>query len=100
VSLKVPWFVENYKQYDPEYQALVKQVVAGAMDEGPLDDKTRFLIALALDVYKGAGDGVKTLAKQARDAGATVEEIAHAIRIAYFVAGMDVIRIALNAFED
>lgn len=100
MQVKVPWFVDNYKQYDPEYQAVVKQVVDGAMAEGPLDEKTRFLIALALDVYKGAGDGVKSLAKQARDAGATAGEIAQAIRIAYFVMGMDVIKVALNAFDD
>lgn len=100
LTVKVPWFVDNYRQYDPEYQVLVKQVIDGAMAEGPLDEKTRFLIALALDVYKGSADGVKLLAKQARDAGATGSEIAQVIRIAYYVMGMDVVKVALNAFDD
>lgn len=100
MQVKIPWFVDNYKQYDPEYQAVVKQVVEGAMADGPLDEKTRFLIALALDVYKGSSDGVKSLAKQARDAGATTAEIAQAVRIAYYVVGMDLVKVSLNAFDD
>jgi alkylhydroperoxidase/carboxymuconolactone decarboxylase family protein YurZ len=41
-----------------------------------------------------------TLAKQARAAGATEEEIKQAIRIAYYVAGMQTLAAGSAAFEE
>ena len=34
------------------------------------------------------------------EVGATDEEIAEALRLAYYVSGMDVIKTSLNAFHD
>jgi alkylhydroperoxidase/carboxymuconolactone decarboxylase family protein YurZ len=42
---------------------------------------------------------VKAVSAQARDAGATDDEIREALRLAYYVAGMDVVKTSLNAFE-
>jgi len=95
----LPWFVEKLKDYDQEHFLLVKEVVNRAMHTVELDEKTKYLIVLALDTYKGSAEGVKVVAKQARTAGATDKEIAEVLRLVYFVSGMDAIKTSLNAFE-
>lgn len=97
---QIPNFVEEFKTVDAELYTQVKATTELAMDKGVLDAKTRFLITLALDAFKGAPEGVRVVAAQARAAGATDREIAETIRIAYFVAGLDVIKTGLNAFAD
>ena len=59
-----------------------------ALSDGALDAKTKILIALALDAAHGADNGVKSLAVQALQKGASKEEILEAVRVAYFVAGV------------
>ncbi|NLU48918.1 MAG: carboxymuconolactone decarboxylase family protein [Syntrophomonadaceae bacterium] len=100
MEVRIPWFVEKVREYDEEFHRQLKAVVEMAMKPGALDARTKFLIALALDALKGAEQGVKVLAGQAREAGATDEQIAEAVRLAYFVAGMDVVKTSLKAFED
>lgn len=94
----LPWFVEQYKEKDPEYFALLEGSLSEAVNTQQLDARTRYLILLALDVLKGAAEGVKVLSRQAREAGATEDEVREAIRLAYFVNSMDLIKTAVNAF--
>lgn len=98
LNRKLPWFFEQFEKNDPEYFLLLAEVLEKAMNPQALDDKTKYLLILALDVYKGANEGVKVLAKQARDAGASEQEIREAIRLAYYVNSMDVIKTSLNAY--
>ncbi|MGI5880191.1 MAG: carboxymuconolactone decarboxylase family protein [Syntrophomonadaceae bacterium] len=96
---KLPWFVDKMGDYDHEYYVLLKEVLQKAISTTALDKKTCYLILLALDTLKGAETGVKVLAGQAREAGATEEEIKEVIRLAYFVNSMDVIKTSLNAWS-
>ncbi|MEN6327644.1 MAG: carboxymuconolactone decarboxylase family protein [Syntrophomonas sp.] len=94
----LPWFFEQYEKNDPEYCAPLAEVLEKAVNPQSLDVKTKYLIILALDVLKGAGEGVKVLAKQAREAGASEQEIREVIRLVFYVNSMDVIKTSLNAF--
>ncbi|MGE5421809.1 MAG: carboxymuconolactone decarboxylase family protein [Ignavibacteriales bacterium] len=96
---QIPKFVEEFKMIDEDLCRQVTATTELAMQPGALDVKTKLLITLALDSFKGAGEGVKVVAAQARAAGATDQEMAEAIRLAYFVAGLDVIKTGLNAFN-
>lgn len=97
---RLPWFVEQMEYYDTELYRLSADSVRTAMAPGALDHKTKCLIVLALDALKGAAQGVKAVASQARAAGATEMEIVEALRLAYYVSGMDVVKTCLNAFEE
>ncbi len=55
---------------------------------------------MALDANHGAADGVKVLAMQAMDSGATKDEIMEAIRIANFIGGIGSTYTAANALKD
>lgn len=96
----LPWFVQKYKEADPEFFPVIKEVVESAMNPEELDDKTKYLIVLALDASKGAEQGVKVVAQQAREAGASEKEIREVLRLAYFVSGMDIVKTSLNAFSE
>lgn len=96
---KLPWFVDKMGDYDSEYYTFLKEVLQKAISTTALDEKTRYLILLALDTLKGAEMGVKVLSAQAREAGATEEEIKETLRLAYFVSSMDVIKTSLNAWS-
>ncbi|MGI6468018.1 MAG: carboxymuconolactone decarboxylase family protein [Syntrophomonadaceae bacterium] len=96
---RLPWFVEQMKKHDAEIYRLSADSAETALAEGALDSKTKLLIVLALDALKGAAQGVKVVAAQARAAGASEDEIAEALRLAYYVSGMDVVKTCLNAYE-
>jgi len=100
MSTRLPWFVEDFKNNDPEYFLLIKEIVEKAMSPVSLDDKTKHLVILALDAYKGTPKGVKVAAKQAREAGASEQEMKEVLRLAYFVSSMDIIKTSLNAYKD
>ncbi len=99
MDVKLPWFVEELKIKDPEFFPVIKGVVQAAMQTRALDAKTTYLVVLALDAAKNAEQGVKVLANQAREAGASEEEIKEVLRLAYYVSGMDVIKTSLHAFD-
>ena len=95
----IPGFVKEYETIDQGLFEQAKGVLEMAMTPGALDKKTKLLIVLALDTLKGAAEGVSVLAAQAREAGTTDEELAEAVRIAYYVAGMDALKTGLSAFR-
>lgn len=74
---------------DPELMKLVDETRRLALGEGgALPRKVKFLIALALDASHGAAGGVNALAHAAMHCGATREEIAETLRIAFFISGV------------
>lgn len=92
-----PKFLEEIKEYDPQLYAAANSVVDMAYAEGALDTKTKLLIAVALDALSASQGGVTSLSARARAAGATEEEIKEAIRMAYYICGMKVIKAATGA---
>ena len=62
--------------------------------------RLKLLIAMALDASHGAVQGVKALAQEARQAGATKEEITEALRVAQYVSGVGSIYTASPALRE
>lgn len=87
-------------QLDPDLTKLVQQMNAFALTDGALPRKFKLLIAMALDAAHGAVQGVRSLALQAKAAGATKEEIMEAIRVACYVNGGSCVYTAANAFRE
>lgn len=96
----LPWFAEKMADFDPAYHNMLEQIANIALSPNALDRRTMLLILLALDAGKGAGQGVKVLAGQARQAGASDDEIKEALRLAFYVSGMDTVKASLQAFID
>lgn len=99
MNVKIPWFVERYQELDPEYGQVIVDVTTRAMETKALDEKTKHLVVLALDALKGAEEGVRVVAYQAREAGATELEIQEVLRLAYFAGSMSYVKTILNAYK-
>jgi alkylhydroperoxidase/carboxymuconolactone decarboxylase family protein YurZ len=93
-----PPFIQKLGTTDPELFQLVTKQHDMVMSPGAIDIKNKFLILLALDAYAGSS-GVKGISDVARKMGASEEEIAESLRIAYHVAGNKVLHCSMNAYE-
>ncbi len=71
-----------------------------ALTEGTLSLKHKLLIALALDASHGAVNGVKSLAQQAMQQGATKGEIMETLRVVNHVCGVGSIYTAAATLQD
>jgi len=97
---EIPHFIKEYENRDnPLYEAIIK-VSETAFAGEALDHKTKLLIALALDAVLGSDHGVASLARQIRSAGGTDAEINEALRVAYYVSGMNTLVCGNAAFDD
>ena len=67
---------------------------------GPLDDKTRWLIKLGISAASRHQTGVATHAKRAREAGATEEEINHALLLVIPTCGFPTFMEAYNQVKE
>ncbi|TQD26442.1 carboxymuconolactone decarboxylase family protein [Methanolobus vulcani] len=85
---------------DNDFFNIIEASLENALSEGSIPLKYKFLIAMALDAEHGAVDGVKVLALQAMEAGATKEEIMEAVRIANYIGGIGSVYTAANALRD
>jgi len=89
-----------FEKLDPELLKLVENTNKSALSDGALPRKFKLLIAMALDASLGAVQGVKMLARAAIQAGATREEIAEAVRVAYYISGVGSVYTAAQALKE
>jgi alkylhydroperoxidase/carboxymuconolactone decarboxylase family protein YurZ len=89
-----------FEKVDPELLQLVMKTTAFALDDGALTRKFKLLIAMASDASHGTVEGVKSLAQQAIQAGATREEIIEALRVTQYISGVGCVYTAARAFQE
>src|SRR5574341_2028186 len=77
-----------YEKLDPALLKHVENSGEFVFSEGALPRKFKLLIAMAFDASYGTVQGVKSLAQQAIEAGATKEEITEALRVAQHLSGV------------
>jgi alkylhydroperoxidase/carboxymuconolactone decarboxylase family protein YurZ len=75
------------EELDPEFHKAVRNTAEFALADGALPRKVKLLIALALDASHGAVGGVTALTRAATHAGASKQEIAEALRVAWYISG-------------
>jgi alkylhydroperoxidase/carboxymuconolactone decarboxylase family protein YurZ len=71
-----------------------------AFADGALPRKYKLLIGMAFDASHGAVNGVKSLAQQALEAGATQKEITEALRVAQHLSGVGCVYTAGRALDE
>jgi alkylhydroperoxidase/carboxymuconolactone decarboxylase family protein YurZ len=85
---------------DPIFFAMLENTRELSFAEEGIPLKYKFLLAMALDAANGAVEGVKVLALQAMEAGATKEEVMQAIRITQYIFGIGSVYTAAKALDD
>jgi len=68
--------------------------------DGVLPRKLKLLVAMAFDASHGAVAGARALAKQAKAAGATDQEMAEILRVAYHLSGVGALYAASTALKE
>ena len=76
-------FTKNHPEVAGAYQKL-GEACHGA---GPLDDRTRHLIKLGIATALRSEGGVKGHTRRSLDAGATADEVRHAVMLSLTTAG-------------
>ncbi len=88
-----------HQQFKAEYPAVAEaysNLGEALAQAGPLDGKTRELIKLGIAAANKAESAVKSHAHRALEAGATVEEVEHAILLSLTNLGLPAMMAALR----
>ena len=88
------------KKLDPEFMKRLEETEALVYADGALPGKIKLLMAMAFDAAAGAAGGVRALAEQAMKAGATKEEIAETLRVAFLLSGVGSLYAASFGLKD
>ena len=81
---------------------LIKNVLGTrdfTLQDGALSTKVKTLMTMLCDALLGHADGVAAIANRARAAGATEEEIAETVSVAFLFGGMPALVTGANAFR-
>lgn len=84
----------------PELPQNVKGLRETVLVDGALSVKTKTLMMMLCDALLAHPDGVASIAKRARDLGASEREIAETLGVAFMMGGMPGFVTGGNAFRD
>ena len=83
----------------PDLMKVVGGTRESVMADGALSNKTKTLMTMLCDALLGHDGGVTTIANRARAAGATEEEIAETVGVAFLMGGLPALVTGANAFK-
>ena len=97
---KIPQRYKSFKEDYPEIAEAYERLGDKVHTHGPLDDKTRALVKLALSTGAGMEGAVHSHTRKALEKGLTKEEIRHTILLALPTIGLPKMMAALSWVED
>ena len=83
----------------PDLLELVNGARDSVLTDGALSLKVKTLMTMLCDALLAHPDGVANIANRARAAGATEEEIAETVAVAFLFGGMPALVTGTNAFR-
>ena len=83
----------------PELLEVVNGARESVLTDGALSLKVKTLMTMLCDALLSHPDGVTNIANRARAAGATEEEIAETVGVAFLFGGMPALVTGANAFK-
>ena len=87
------------RQDAPELLKVVNSARESVLTDGALSLKVKTLMTMLCDALLAHPDGVANIANRARAAGATEEEIAETVGVAFLFGGMPALVTGANAFK-
>jgi alkylhydroperoxidase/carboxymuconolactone decarboxylase family protein YurZ len=92
--------LSTLNKIDPAMMKRLEELNEFVYGSGALPRKIKLLIAMAFDAAHGAENGVRSLAAAAIQEGATTEEIAEILRVAYHLSGVGTLYIGSIGLKD
>ena len=91
---------ENFRRKYPEVWKAFSKLAEECHEAGPLDEKTRRLVKVALAIGVGLEGATHSAVRHALDAGATQEELAHVAALGITTLGFPSAMRALSWIND
>lgn len=95
-----PPYMSSLLANDPKLAELLTTNREVILADGALSAKVKTLMTMLCDALLAHENGVKVIADRARAMGATEEEIAETIRVAFWMGGLPALVTGVNAFRD
>ena len=95
---KPPW-LGAIEGRDPQFADSYLATRERIMKDGAIPAKYKFLMAMVTDAIAAHPDGVRTLAGNARAAGASEPEVTEAVEVGYLFGGTAALVMGANAFN-
>ncbi len=92
--------LSTLSRLDPAMTDHLREMDEFIYGSGALPRKFKLLLAMAFDAAHGAQGGVRALAAAAMREGATQEEVAETLRVAYHLSGVGTLYTASMALKD
>jgi len=93
-------WLDLMEQGAPELMKVVTGTRESILPDGALSNKTKTLMTMLCDALLGHDGGVTTIADRARAAGASEEEIAETVGVAFLMGGLPALVTGSNAFKN
>jgi alkylhydroperoxidase/carboxymuconolactone decarboxylase family protein YurZ len=94
-----PW-LGAIQQRDPQFVESYTAMRERILRDGAIPAKYKLLMGMITDTIAAHPDGVRTLADNARAAGASEAEITEAVEVGYLYGGIASLVMGANAFKD
>jgi 4-carboxymuconolactone decarboxylase len=85
---ELPEPFQDFGMDHPDVQAAYERLAAAAHESGPLDEKRRRLVKLAISVGARLEGAVRSHARQAKEAGVSDAEMDHVVMLALTTVGL------------
>ena len=95
-----PTYVMSLEASDPRLLEKVSEVRDFTLEDGALSTKTKTLMMMLCDSLLSHPDGVQAIASRARGMGASEEEIAETLQVAFLMGGLPALVTGCNAFQE
>jgi 4-carboxymuconolactone decarboxylase len=100
VSKRLPKAVNQFRKHHPEVWKAFNELGERCHEAGPLDEKNRWLVKLALSIGAGLEGATHSALRNARKAGVTPEEIDHVAVLAISTLGLPAATRAMTWISD
>jgi alkylhydroperoxidase/carboxymuconolactone decarboxylase family protein YurZ len=96
----LPDVYQEFKRQFPGIAKAYDELAVKCHNWGPLDEKTRRLIKLAVAMGLNSEGGVRSHARRALEEGITTKELRHAVILAFTTAGFPTMIAAMKWVEE
>jgi 4-carboxymuconolactone decarboxylase len=96
----LPYVYKEFQQQFPEISKAYDELALKCHGWGPLDAKTRRLIKLGIAIGLSSEGGVRSHARRALIEGTTVDELRHAVLMAFTTVGFPTMIAAMKWVDE
>jgi alkylhydroperoxidase/carboxymuconolactone decarboxylase family protein YurZ len=100
MTSNAPNWRDNLGKHAPDMLKHITSLQENITKDGALSLKTKTLMMMLSDSLLGHADGVANIARRARALGATENEIAETVGVAFLMGGMPGLVTGANAFKE